>query len=108
MVKLLLNLLVFSVGFAWFAARNHQAITVALAHRIALTGVALLALVAAFGTLMSHKPLAAVFLSLDNSNDHQMGVVYGVAALYIALLCYVWSLSRYLQTRSGATRKGKR
>jgi hypothetical protein len=98
MQKLLINLLIFSLGFAWVAARQHQKISFRLAARIALTGIVLLGLVALHG-LVAHQSLSTSFFVLNNSNDAQMGVIYGVCAIYIALLCFIWCISLRFQKK---------
>lgn len=97
MQKLLINLLIFSLCFAWIAARQHQKISFRLAGRIALSGIALLGLAALLGTLISQKPLSEIFLVLNNSNDMHMGVIYGFGFLYVSALCFLWALSLRLQ-----------
>ncbi len=96
MLKLLINLLFFSFGFVLVAARHHEKITLRLGHRIALTGICLLFLAGVFGEVMAHQSLATTFLLLNTSNDMHMGVIYGVGAIYLALLCYLWRFSSYL------------
>ncbi|MBC3920169.1 hypothetical protein H8L32_22085 [Undibacterium sp. CY18W] len=93
--KLLLNLQFFSVGFVFYAARYPEKITVKNAMRLILTGVCLLLLALCFGVFMSHKTIAATLFEINSGNDHQMGVIYGVSALYLAFLCGVWNVSRY-------------
>ncbi|MFZ6779412.1 hypothetical protein ACO0LD_21485 [Undibacterium sp. Ji83W] len=94
MLKLLLNLQFFSVGFVFYAARYPEKITIKNTIHLILMGGLLLLLVLFFGTFLSHKTIAAAFLELNNGNDHQMGVIYGVGALYLAFLCGVWNISR--------------
>lgn len=99
MQKLLINLLIFSLGFAWVAARQHQKISFRLAARIALTGIVLLVLVALHGIFIARQPLSMSFFVLNNSNDAQMGVIYGVCAIYISLLCFIWAVSLRFQKK---------
>jgi hypothetical protein len=99
MQKLLINLLIFSLGFAWATARQHQKISFRLAARIALIGIVLLGLVALHGLFIANQPLSTIFFVLNNSNDAQMGVIYGVCAIYIALLCFIWCISLRFQKR---------
>lgn len=99
MQKLLINLLIFSLGFAWVAAQHHQKISFRFAARIALIGIVLLGLVALHGLLIAHQALSTSFFVLNNSNDAQMGVIYGVCAIYISLLCFIWALSLRFQKR---------
>ncbi|MFZ6875327.1 hypothetical protein ACO0LF_24940 [Undibacterium sp. Di27W] len=94
MLKLLLNLQFFSVGFVFYAARYPEKITIKNALRLVLTGACLLLLTLFLGTVISNKTLAQTFFEINSANDHQMGVIYGVSALYLAFLCGVWNLSR--------------
>lgn len=95
MLKLLLNMQFFSIGFVFYAARYPEKITMKNVMRLVLTGVLLLLLVLFFGVFLSHKTIAATLFEINNGNDHQMGVIYGVCALYLAFLCGVWKLSRH-------------
>ena len=99
MQKLLINLLIFSLGFSWVAAREHHKITFRLAARIALTGLTLLALVALHALLIAHQSLSTAFFVLNNANDAQMGVIYGVCAIYISILCFIWVVSLRLKPK---------
>jgi hypothetical protein len=95
MLKLLLNLQFFSVGFVFFAARYPEKITTRNAVRLILTGLCLLSLALIFGIFLSHKSLAETLFEINSHNDHQMGVIYGVSALYLAFLCGIWNVSRF-------------
>ena len=99
MTKLLVNLLIFSFGFIIVAARCHEKITFRLSGRIALIGLFFFCLVAIFGMVVEHQTFEKTFLVLDSKNDMQMGVIYGVASIYISFLCLLWCISRYLQMR---------
>lgn len=68
MQKLLINLLIFSLGFSWVAAREHHKITFRLAARIALIGLTLLALVALHALLIAHQSLSTAFFVLGPVN----------------------------------------
>ena len=54
MTKLLINLLIFSFGFAIVAARRHERITFRLAGRIALISLFFFCVVAIFGLLIGN------------------------------------------------------
>ncbi|MFZ6658466.1 hypothetical protein [Undibacterium sp. TJN19] len=95
MLKLLLNLQFFSVGFVFFAARYPEKITTRNAVRLILTGLCLLSLTLIFGVFLSHKTLAETLFEINSRNDHQMGVIYGLSALYLAFLYAVWNVSRF-------------
>ncbi len=98
-MKLLLNLIVFSCGFAFFAPRYAERISFSLAIRWASAGAILLLLAGAFGYADGNS-FEKTFLELDRGNDNRMGVILGVGAIYIALLCCLWSASRLLEKKS--------
>ncbi len=98
MNPLLVNLVMFSFGFAFLAPRYAERITFRLAVHWAVGGAILLLLAGIFG-LAFGKSLNETFLVLDRSNDIRIGVIFGVCALYISFLCCLWSLSLYLQKR---------
>ena len=97
-MKLLLNLIVFSCVFAFYVPRYAERISFTLAIRWASAGAILLLLAGAFGYAFGNS-FEKTFLEFDRGNDNQMGVILGVGAIYIALLCSLWSLSRLLQKR---------
>jgi hypothetical protein len=98
MSQLLLNLVLFSFGFAFLAPRYGERISFRLAIRWACAGVILLLLVGIAGFAFGQS-LEKTFFVLGRGNDMQMGVIGGVGALYIALLCCLWSLSILLQKK---------
>ena len=97
-MKLLLNLIVFSCGFAFFAPRYADRISLTLAIRWASAGAILLLLSGVFGHAFGSS-FEKIFFELNRSNDSRMGVILGFGAIYIALLCCLWSLSLRLQRK---------
>ena len=98
MNQLLINLVLFSCCFVFLAPRYAERISFRTASRWALLGVFMLILAGAFGAVFG-KSLAETFLVLGRSNDMQMGVIYGVGALYISLLCCLWTWSVRLKKK---------
>lgn len=100
MKQLLVNLVLFSCASAFLAPRYAERISFRTAIRWAFAGVFLLFLAGAFGFAFG-KSFEETFFVLGRGNDMQMGVIYGVGALYISLLCCLWSLSLLLQNKKG-------
>lgn len=107
MTRLLVNLLFFSFLFAFIAAPRQEKITLRLAGKLALAGSFLLALPAVVGTF-DGRTLLQTYLELGPGNDHTMGVIYGVAFLYAAALCVVWSLSMRLSQRKQGVKQRRK
>ena len=85
MEKVLINLVLFSLVFAFMVGWQPEQLTLKRAGAMALAGLAMLGLVAILGSVFG-QPLSRTFLDLRSTPDTSMGVILGVAFLYFALL----------------------
>lgn len=98
MEKLVLNLLAFSLYFAFMIGRYPDRISLKTARGFGIAGLSMLLLVTSIAKLMLAQTFSATLLRFYLYPETQFGVILGLGFLYLALLSALTYAGQLLQS----------